>query len=567
MDKILKYAPQKRPRLLYQKRLSKTLERPRHSTQRGELLKIRGQSFLVEFGLCYILSFYLLSFDEFSTLFVAIKEQVPPFSWFTSNLWAHLPFTYLIMSLMRFYFSLAIGIGPMSYLLGLRQSGDCFSKRVRAALKVAAKALLAPLYPLYLILLWRGHDPLDKMLGPYQKASAPFRGLVFFFLPLILLFSLGAPLLRNLGLIQGLEINMQKVERPKMIAGLDYTQYKNYQSNLYKLKIFSSLGDGRFIFIPTFQLAKVGPKSRLHPSMQLYDSKAEEFGEFSIANRFSLFDLIAIAKKNDFFFGFKYPTLNRLLERKWPYHTLKYEGQKEALLPTEAVAEIRDLVSASFRLSAQTLVAHILTHGPFIHGHVFFRSALLAQLDLIDTPEISFIRLGNSLFLRFRQDFSGLNFEEYKLSETLIPLDTNNALAFHLKWKGGEQEEMTTRQFYSQIFSASEWFFDFEHIFPFPFNKDKMDPFTVLDFFGRQLNKTQQNQFEMYLFSYYYQLAKRAVEEEGDDFRLFLLKSLTRLIKAQELLNKKNTFVSDNLSKHLRKLSEALETNQRTYFQ
>ncbi|PIK15912.1 hypothetical protein [Halobacteriovorax sp. JY17] len=537
-------------------------------------------AWFLDFLISIVFFNYLLSFD----VFVGIREEIIQkfidlsFSETNSNIFSNICLIYLLTTSLRFYSCLILGRSLSQMVVGIKARDGLLWSRIGGGLRCFLE-LLIPMSLVDVAFLLRGQKTLKETISGtvlIDKSNLFFRLATVAYTLFILFFAIGSPLLQNMTFVDGVNIAFSKVKLEKIDNRTDFSKFKHYPSESFKMSSFSSIKDSHLIFIPSFEITREKNKKRIRPYLVIHDVERQVQGDLKLQRRFSLLKVIQIASKYDPLFDFYYPELSKVMKRPVDYYSIKkYDssfGDNKLLNPI-ARKEIQELIQASFELSFKNLGHSIAKNGPFISGHIKVRNLLLSLVDSTVAPTVDLVKLGNYNFLRFKQSFEDINDGKRNYRESYIPIETLNSSVITMEWGTGMKEALARKDFKSKFLGASKWFFDYSSVFKISLDEDKFSAFTVLDHFSdNSLDAATREALEKYTFTYFYDLSASSMKEEDETLRNSLIASINRLILLNNYArvkskDKSKEVFSVKFSRLMSNLKNALKTKNKNFFE
>lgn len=481
-------------------------------------------------------------------------------------------FVFGIYLVIRFYTTLVLGVSLSQWLLGLRGVGNATWKRIGGGARVVLEVLLRPLVLGELLLLTR-RPSLKEVLSHTRivstnKKMSLYAGLVW--VPGLLIFSTISPLFEGLTLMDGITVSPVK-ENLNLKGQGSYKKFSNFKSNRFKFRAFSSLSDGRFLLLPSFEVVKEGSSKKIKPYLWLYDHKSKRDAFIKIEQRFSLLSLLEKGQLGNPLFESQFPDLTKTLSKsREELIKKKYrkEFEDEKILNEKTRNDIENLVKASLGLGAGNVLSHLLSYGPFLRGFVSIKNELVGKTFKGVSPEVDFGKVGSHTFLRFKQLFAEKVFFDKRMVETYIPIETNNSLVLRFYWGEDLSSALSRKTFRESFLQSMVWYFDYFNIFSFPEKSDDVNSLTILDHFTKtDLKLTQRENLEEAIFRMYFKLGRRSLQSEDVRLQDILLTNLNRIYLVSTYINdSKNNYYSKKFLVHLRDLRFSLKNKDLKYF-
>lgn len=409
---------------------------------------VRLLAYAGDFSLGQLLFHGLISVSHVRSLYESMRAQIA-LEGAGGDALATLISVYVLTTIIRFYTSAIFGVSFFQWFLGISNGSSGISGRLCAAGRVAIEFVLLPLLLPLLPILSQKPSYIERISTALLKKGQGFRGFLGYLArPLVVAFiflGVFAPLLRNLAVIEGVQVEFSEIPAAKIESSSDFTKFRFFPSNYFGFTTFSDLDANRFVLLPQFEVTKEGNETRIKPFLGIYDSKNRSLGFFKKQASLEWAALAQLAARGNPFFHSSYPFLARDLS----------EGKKA--FSEQALVDLEELVIASLELSFKNVRSHVLKHGPFLGGYVDLRQALLSLLDPGAAIRADAVNLGDQKFLRFRQLFDEVPSIEKKYREVLLPFNTTNGLILRYEWDANMDSAVARRDFGSIFFAQARW--------------------------------------------------------------------------------------------------------------
>lgn len=538
-----------------------------HEQNAGPFPRLGG--LIVDLSLSYGLFYYLTSYEDFRSLTANVAEQFKGGSGLLGHeLFPTILIVFLLGQMIRFYGTLIFGVSLGQWIMGIRGASPFIWNRVGGGGRVFIETLFGPFLLLDLPIL-AGNISFKEKFSMTRLVHR--RGLIpqkvrYMAVPLFLCLSFFAPMLQNLTLIDGIIVSFSRSKSEKISNQTNFDSYKYYHSNRFKMSSFTSLKDGRFILLPSFQITKKGRSKKITPYFIIYDSKNNSDGYFKIKGTVPLLDVLENGKKGNPLFDSKYKELGKILgEKRSLFEKRDYQEKfnKRTLINRLGKEEIESLIQTSFELSYKSMLTHLLRNGPFIRGYVEVRNKLLSIADRNPTPEVDIVQMGAHKFLRLRQTLEKERLGQKPYTETLLPVTTHNALLYEFGWDKTIQDAISRRDFRESFFGVVDWYFDYKDVFKFPEKLEDFKSVQILDFFTRSnLTDEQQVLMEQFVGQYYGEIVNTAVIEKDDKLGRLLKACLNRLYLVAKIKNRNKKKFSEAFFNTISELKAKIQNGQ-----
>ena len=541
---------------------------------------VRFIAFLGDLVFAYSIHFYAQSFKAY----VGITHQVsqvlktlPYFDlvngWFWESV-ISVAMIYALYILIRMYTTFIFGVSFSQWLLGLRGGKGFIWNRLGGVFRCVLEIGFTPLVIFDLPPLW-GMPTLKERLsvtkiikgwGIYTYAITPF------FLLFIMGLAFVAPLFFNLAIINDFKVIYKEEPSTKKISKEDdFDSFKHFSSNHFKFDVFSSLKDERFILLPNFEIVANGDARKISPSLLIFDRTYKTFGILKVAKRISLLKLLSLGKKGNPLFSMKYPVLSKAFKKTdEPFKVKTYDPKygKNTFFSEKLKFEIKNLLEDSLKINVGNIYEHAFHNGPFINGYVQIKNTISQIIPEGITPTVTFEKIGNYEFLRFNQTFNFTDGQRQNKYETLIPMDTENAMVLEFNYSDQPTSLLSWENFKEQFWSSIVWYMDYEEIFEFPQLMEDFTPVVILDYFAtRDLVDSNKKLLEDYVVDYFKSISKNALNWEDTELVKLLEVVLSRYESVISVKNlKESGYYSEEFIRKMSSIKLALTVGNKEYF-
>lgn len=479
---------------------------------------VRSLSYVADFSLGQLIFHALISVSHIQHLYAALRAQITIEGSGGDSI-ATLICVFIITSVIRFYSSLILGVSFFQWFLGLTSNALGLSGRFFSASRVAIEFFVLPLGIGMLPLLKDEPTYIERASTSLLKKGRGFRGILGYLArPLVLLFiflCFFAPLLRNLAVIEGVNVEFSEIPNVKIKPTTDFAKFRFFPSEYFNFVTFGDLDADRFIILPQFEVTKEGSKTRIRPFLGIFDTKNDSLGYLKKDHVIDWQQLAKLAKRGNPFFNSSYPFLASDLERT--------DIQK---FSSQAINEIEELMIASLELSFKNVSDHVKKHGPFLGGYVDLRQALISLLDRGAMPRADTVYLGDRKFLRFRQLFEDVSSIEKKYRETLIPLSVVKGSILKYEWDADMNAAVARRDFSTSFFSQAQWDTELTK----KTTIQDLSPLTLLDhLLNNSLDKKEQEKIQEYAYKWFFEKSRYALQNDQKKLSIWLSLTMNRI--------------------------------------
>ena len=452
---------------------------------------------------------------------------------------------FLLTQLLRLYGVWLMGVSFFQKWGGFSSEGNWFSKRVGGTARIVVDTLLGwTLLPYLPLILGRKGFPEKWTLTKLTlQNKISFLLLRFGGIPCCLFISLLSPLLISPIPLGKLSLTVQTLKRSNLNQPQDFNRFTTFSSQLFRIKSFSSLSNGRFILLPNYQIDQRGKRRKMTPYLSLYDRQSKSVGQWRVRGQLLWPKILAKGGKG-----------NPLFYRSYPFRDEK---------------SLSSIVQTSLQLDPSQVGEHALKHGPFLSGYLSIAHHLL---DLLEPgkKEVDLVQGGDHLFLRFQQQTLALSPSLKQHLETWIPLQSLQGVVMEFIWDRDLLTSLGRKAFLESFLSEAQWFFDSKDSLVFPQELSQISVFQVLDSLTKKTLSVRQAQLiQNFLISFYEEMGHFALTAKAEHPLFFqLLKMSLKRVNAALKMNKaqENSPFDETFLGKMEELSQAIQTENPFYF-
>ncbi len=481
-------------------------------------ITVRILAYLGDFSLAQLVFHGLISVSHIQIFYNSLRHQVP-LEGSGGDAVATLLSVYVIASIIRFYSSLILGVSFFQWFLGLSSNAEGISGRFFSASRIALEFVMLPLGLFLVPLLKNEPTYIERASTALLKKGRGFRGVLGYIArPLVLSFiflCVFAPLLRNLAVIEGVNVEFSEIPNVKIKASTDFDKFRFFPSQYFGFITFGDLDADRFILLPQFEVTKESVKTRIRPYLGIFDTKNDSLGYLKKEAKLNWRELVELAKRGNPFFNSSFPFLAGQIS-----------NQEIEEFNEQSIIEIEELVIAALELSFKNVSNHVKTHGPFLGGYVDLRQALMGLLDKGATPRADTVYLGDRKYLRLRQLFEDVSSIEKKYRETLIPLSVTAGNILKYEWDADLSAAVARRDFSTVFFSQAKWQKVNEGII----KSNDLSPLSLIDYvLKKDLSNESREKIQAYAYKWFFEKSRYALKQNQKKLSIWLSLTMNRI--------------------------------------
>jgi len=294
----------------------------------------------------------------------------------------------------------------------------------------------------------------------YRKKSYKSSCLFSLFFIISVFFS---PLLYRFSNLSNGKLSFSNIKKFKIENGQDFNKFHEIKSEYFKVSMFTNEFDGRYLFMPSFEVKLKSGKKKIIPILYIYDQKLKTIGSFKINKKIDL---------HKFF-------------KKYRYYFDDYRLYKEikSLLTQKTITSINEKVKKDeilffydlFNLNYKNIITYYnkRIYNTFSYVYLKYKMYDLLEIDLekIDKLETDLIRLGDSDFIRLKEHNIGFENNDY-IREIFYPVQSSIIPIYELSWPSTIDGALSNQLFKKYFLTQSKWSF---------YNNSKKEPIETND--------------------------------------------------------------------------------------
>lgn len=516
---------------------------------------VRVMAVLMDFILAYALVVILWPFDEvrqFVAFIPAEAEALSGLEW--SAVWSALVEDYgfltqavediyglfstfiplgpllLFFLLIRLVSTLILGVSISEYLLFIRSSGNRIWARIGGILRVLIGAVTGPLIVFDVPAVVSRRTLKEFITFTRIQLSSKILSIIsgVIFLPLFITIALIAPLLEGFEPPLAIDISERIEQRVKAKnAPAEATAEPEVAPVIMVSRFFHlelPVKDAEVSLIPAVKFQ--GKKKKVSYSTQLFffERELQRPVSLELLKNFDMQKLLTIAMKGNFLLHDRFPRITAYVNQADA--AAPFKPSADALAQTEFANEFISLAKLALGLSLENASEFMQTETPFIKGLIDFRSSLLALLEYKDFDQISFIKLGNVVFMK-------VNYPGQKPFDLIVPLVMAQGHLFRVEYDKKENLSAISSKFYKYVLEKANWLSIAQ-----PETRETLDALQVLDLLANleESDKKISSEKAQALYGHYFERSAEILKRgEGAEYELWK-RSLQTIVKLIENL-------------------------------
>ena len=461
--------------------------------------------------------------------------------------------------------TLLLGVSVSEFALGIRSTGNGIWARLGGVLRVLIGIVTGPFLIFDVPAVVSRRTFKEFMTFTCTTLNSKFIAIlgIILYVPSLLVLALVSPMLQGLEPPEPILVSERIDQRVKVKipeegeAPVEVTTKKEQSKSLHLELEYDSQ---ELTLIPGFKFHGVKAKLNLKNGLVFYQKDLQRSVEFEVLKKFDLRQLLGIGLKGNFFLHDKYPVLyNFVYSNASANPSFKPVMDEKAQLAF--ANEFIRFTKMAFSLSLDNFSDIMQEETFLLKGLVDYKSSFLSLLEYKDFTQVSFIKIGNTLFLR-------VSYNQQKPFDLIVPLTKGDTQILKVTWDKNENLGATSSKFYKFNLDKSDWLMESR-----PFEGETMNALEVFDLFSTNdfKNKLSSGDRAQRLYGYYFETSQ-AILKRGDPTEIEIWKSkakaLPRLIDAMPSTSLQEGEEDPKLKllQNFRDLNDALENNNYDYF-
>jgi hypothetical protein len=483
---------------------------------------------------------------------------------FFSSTFDFLPLLITFVSL-RVLSTFIFGVSFSELLLGVRALGNRIWARIGGVLRVLIGAVTWPflIFDVPAVVSRRTF----KEFVTFTHISTPSKFItilgVLLYLPLVLVFTFVAPLLQGFDPLEPIIVNDRverrvKVNLPETGSAEVIGPLVTAQSRELNLELSYDPED--VTVIPNFKFYGVKNKLNLKSALIFYQNKSQRSLEFEVFKKFDLKQLLGIGMRGNFFLYVKYPALHKFVysaaEANPNFKVVSDEKTHQAF-----ANEFIQFTKMAFGLSGENAMDTLQEQTLLLKGLVDYKSSFLSLLEYKKFDQISFIKIGNVIFMR-------VSYNLHRPFDLIIPLTKGEGQIFKVTWDKSEEADLVASRFYKFNLEKANWFPELKSQ-----TDEEMTALEIFDLFSTEdfKSKLMTSSMAQRVYAYYFEASSKILKK-ADPLELELWKkTLANVPKILETLPVTEVVegsedIREKLLQNFNDLIDALDNNNLEYF-
>ena len=459
----------------------------------------------------------------------------------------------------RLFTSLLLGSSLGMWMAGIRSYGSFLSKRAGGVIRELIGTVTFPFLIFDLPALFSRRT--FKEVITRTNLYTPSKGAVIiswlFFFPLVLGGLIISPLFRGLEFNEKIvisdELSLRTKSRKEEEAPVEVI-YQVYKSRWFGLQL--ELDVAKWIIVPRFTWSQTDKGSVLQPALVFHHEQEAKLPLLLLKN-FDWYALLNLPMSHNPFLQNSFPEIWAYVQSQRLKDVKNIQYRPTEVQRKKFEVELQELVSTSFNLDIETMLEHVLVHGPLIKGLIEFRHELLALMDGSLEGDWKFSLQGKTIVLI--REVNGV-----KPYDLIVPLNQGRGRIFKVSY-GSQKEKQNLMKIMKELWAKVVWQED-------PESEGIKAPI-VIDIISRLASQGQIDEASgEKLFEVYFELAAKVVALTKEDSRnQSIEQSLKGLIDILQRFQKVKAETLDVMlmEKLLNKLNEVktnLENRNASYF-
>lgn len=369
-----------------------------------------------------------------------------------SGLEGELKLSYLLslFIFVRLIGTVIFGVSLGDYMSGIRSQDSALWKRGGGLLREFFGFFLAPfiVFDLPAILSRRTFKEIISFTTLYVPSKSSVVVSLLFYVPITLGCLLLSPFITGLELPEDINFVEQTIHRKSKRDATEVKVERTEFGSDWFGATFAIDGSQWWIY-PKIILGQDQAKKILKPTLIFYKQSGVSV-PLDLDKTFSWQKVVAPIFSHNIFAHEEYPTIWKFVKSSLIEKNSSLSYRPTELEKSQFEIELQALITVVFKLTPETLVEHVQTHGPFIKGYMEARTNLLSLISGQHNESWSLTQLGKTPFLVY--EASGT-----KPSEYLIPLVAGKGRVFKIEYDSGKDKSKNGTLARGEIWSKTNW--------------------------------------------------------------------------------------------------------------
>jgi hypothetical protein len=459
---------------------------------------------------------FLLSdlFDiKWSDLWLLISEEQSEIALMIEDLYGFLAGNFpvfpalLLFFLVRFISTVIFGVSLSELFLGVRSHGNLLWKRVGGGIRVILGMITGPLiiFDIPAVISRRTLKEFLTITQTYiTSIFYTILGLLLY-MPVLVVAALFVPLFQGLDVPVPLMVNDTLERRVKVKDEAPVTaEVLKLKERSAQLGFELEYDPAELTLVPQLNSKGQGKKSGFSPSISFYHRDLKRNVQLEVLKKFDLRGLLAIGFRGNFPLYERYPDIYEFVysEGDPKFFKRKNDEKSKMAFATQVVSFTKN----AFGLTLDNALDFMQTETFLLKGVMDYSSSFLQVLDSKVPDKISFIKIGNSYFLK-------MAYLQAKPYDLILPLTPSEGRILKVQFDSREQLSALSNKFYKFIMEGSNWYLDDNKT-----ASETLSPMEVMDLFSTTLFKFEKIKADkaQALYGYYFEKSLEVLKNDDE---------------------------------------------------
>lgn len=358
-----------------------------------------------------------------------------------------------VFFVLRFFSTLLLGVSFSEKMFSVSAEGNIIWSRIGGALRVVIGMVTWPLIVFDLPAILSKRTLKEMITVTKTVVSSKFVATVaaILYLPLLVVVAITAPLIQGLELPEPIIVNDRIEQRTKVVQTNPEegaVPALNAQEDSRNLRFQLQYNPNELSVIPHLSFKAGNNKTKYNGQLVFYHKDLQRFVEMELVKEFDLKQLLGIGLKGNFFLFDKFQNIYN--------YVYAVEGNTSFKAPTDEKAqaqfanEVISYIKVAMEFDVNNAFENMQTYSPIVKNFVDFKASFLGLLEYKGFDEISFMKLGNVIFLR-------VSYMNPKAFDLMIPLTMDHGRMFKISYDKKESLTLLKNKFYKSTLANSDW--------------------------------------------------------------------------------------------------------------
>lgn len=346
--------------------------------------------------------------------------------------------------------TIVLGVSLGDYMAGIRSQDSALWKRGGGFLREVFGFVLFPfiIFDLPALISRRTFKEIISFTTLYVPSKSSFIVSLIFYVPLTLSCLLLSPFIAGLDLPENVSFTEQTKHRKPRRSAVELKVERTEIGSDWFGATFA-IDTSKWWIYPKIIFLKEKNIRSLRPTLVFFNQSGIKV-PLSLDKRFSWHKLLTPIFSHNIFAQKEFPNIWKFIKSSQIEKNSSLSYRPTNTEKAQFQVELQSLISIMFKLTPETFVEHMQTHGPFIKGYMEARSKFLALVSSKSDEMWSLTQMGKTPFLIHEGGGA-------KPLQHMIPLVVGNGRIFKISYESNKEKSKNGYLAQGEIWSKSNW--------------------------------------------------------------------------------------------------------------